>query len=662
MPRVLAVFLLLWLAGCGGPGGEGVRPENPVESLLGELARELNPQVEGLQPFFAFWEAGEVPAAKEALLTYFRAKAVPPEALPDPLPVDQSILIRGLDAWRGTFSFQGRTAQAAEKDGPIDWTHRGPDSSAEWSWFLHRHAFLRDMLLLYEVQGHDEFAGRMRDYLVDWFWKFPPPEKQSFSAAWRALEAARRYVDSWLPVYAGLRGNPAFGEEAELAILAGAARHADYLRHHHHFGGNHLVTEMMSLASIAAVFPEFTNARDWLDYAVSRSLEEMERQVYPDGAHKELANHYQWIAGSSFQRLYALLVATGNPDAASRLRPGMEKIWDYYAWVTRPNGTGPLNNDSDLEPNAEQLRRLARFYDREDWLFVATGGSEGQRPAGGPSRVFPWAGHVVLRTDWGAQGDWVFFDAGAFGSDHQQQDRLHLSVSLMGKNLLVDSGRYVYRDDEWAEYFRGPRAHNVPTFDRYERIIPDPVAAKPQDALADLSGDLLRASGNIPLRDPATGVWSGQHSRQVALGDGFLWVVDQVDLARPDSGTFRWHFHPDLDLVETDEGWLIRQGDRAVARWIAVSTVDWEITEIRGRDKGGVQGWYSPEYNERLPNSVLTYRTQPTSRSTTSWLLASADSGIESAELRLTETEAKLILRIDGDEVIYSLDRDGGEG
>lgn len=441
-----------------------------------------------------------------------------------------------------------------------------------------------------------------------------------------------------------------------MAVIAGAARHANYLRNHHHFGGNHLITEMMALASIAVVWPEFSDSEEWLSYAVERSLEEMDRQVYPDGAHKELANHYQWIAGSSFQRLYSLLIAAGATEAAEQMRPRMEKIWDYYAWVTRPNGTGPLNNDSDLEPNADQLVGLAEFYDREDWLYIASKGEEGERPSGTPSRVFPWAGHVVLRTDWGSEGDWVFFDCGPFGTDHQQRDQLHLSASLDGRNFLVDSGRYVYRDDPWAEYFRGPRAHNVPTFDRFDRIVPDPEAREPQKDLLDQSGELRIATGSIPLRDSVTGIWSGEHSRTVALGEGFVWIVDQVDLSRPDEITFRWHFDPELVLESVGSEWEIKADELGVGRWTTASSVHFEVEEIAGRERGEIQGWYSPEYNERVPNSVLEYRSAPTSIARVAWLLVSEERDLGEAEIFFEGDEA--ILRFGGegvDERSYSI-------
>jgi len=488
---------------------------------------------------------------------------------------------------------------------------------------------LSEILVLYEQQGHEEFVWRIRDYLLDWFWKFPPPDQRSFSPSWRALEAARRITEAWLPVYARLRDDPALGGEAVLAILAGAARHADYLREHHHFGGNHLVTEMMALATIAAVWPEFRSSGEWMDYAVEKAVAEMDEQVYPDGVHKELANHYQWIAGSSFQKLYEVVEVAGRDEARRTLRPRMEKMWDYYAKVVRPNGTGPLNNDSDLEPNAEQILPLADYFERPDWVWIATGGEEGELPEGLPSQWFPWARHAVLRSDWGVAADWVFFDTGAFGTDHYQEDRLHVSVALRGRNVLVDSGRYGYRDDAWSRFFRGPLAHNVPTFSRHRRVLPDREAVGPaKQGLRQVDG-LTVAAGVVPLADGSA--WTGSHARAVVLGEGWVWIIDRVETLRPDRATFRWRFAPDLAVGEGSGSgeriWSIRDGESGApfATWSLRAEVALAFETIRGRGLPAIQGWYSPQFNQREPNAVLEVSASVEGVCYFSWLLVGGE-------------------------------------
>ena len=642
MIRAAAVVWLVLLSACGRTDEGAERPPDPESALLAELAETLEPSVPGLGPFFAAWKAGDPVTARERVLAYFRGRPIPESALPEPLPVEQSMLISALDAWRGKFSFQGTAGRAAEPDGPIDWSYRGPRGENEWAWSLHRHYFLREMLVLYRAHGSKEFAERIRDYLLDWFWKHPPPSRLSFSASWRALEAARRFADSWLPLYAELRDDPSFGDEATLAVIVGAARHAEYLRHHHHFGGNHLVTEMMALAMISAVWPEFRNADSWMDYAVGRGLEEMERQVYPDGAHKELANHYQWIAGSSFQRLYQAAAGAGRTTGAARMREGMERMWNYYAAVIRPDGTGPLNNDSDLEPNAEQVLPLAAYYDRPDWLFMASGGKEGDPPADPPSRYFPWAGHAVLRSGWEKEADWVFFDLGAYGSDHQQKDRLHVSAALNGRNMLVDSGRYVYRDDAWSRFFRGPRSHNVPVFARHGRVLPDAVAVAARHGAADFEDAAPMASGWIPLRAAGSPGWTGSHSRAVVLGNGFVWIVDRAEVNRPDQVTFQWRFAPEWTLSGADGEWRITDGRGAAASWSLRGAERIREETVKGRDPPAIQGWYSPQYNKRVPNDVLLVSAAADGVRYFSWLL-SADDAPEGLDHRVVSGGAELV-------------------
>jgi hypothetical protein len=391
---------------------------------------------------------------------------------------------------------------------------------------------------------------------------------------------------------------------------------------------------MAALATLGAVWPEFREASGWRAYAAVKGEEALEDQVYPDGAYAELANHYQWIAGQSFQRLENAL-AVGDPaGAGERLRERLESVWDYYAGVVRPSGTGPLNNDSDLEPNARQLRPLADRYERPDWAYIASGGAEGRRPEGPASRRYPWAGQAVLRSGWEPGADWVFFDAGPYGSAHQHADRLHLSAALGGRDYLVDSGRYVYRDDRWSRFFRSPAAHNVPLFERYERVLPDRRVGQPSGDFAVVDGPYPRAWGRIPLRDPETGAWTGEHRRAVVLGAGWVWVIDEVHLARPDEVRFRWGWHPDWELERTgragegaDRWRILPAGDRgepAEATWRAAgpARAPGGVQQVRGEEMPRIQGWYSAQYNQRRATTVLLFPYElPAGVHRFSWLL-----------------------------------------
>ncbi|MCL7764477.1 heparinase II/III-family protein [Polaribacter sp. Z014] len=75
---------------------------------------------------------------------------------------------------------------------------------------------------------------------------------------------------------------------------------------------------------------------------------------------------------------------------------------------------------------------------------MATNGEKGTVPDGGNSFFYPWAGQLISRSSYDKEAHWSFFDVGPWGAGHEHSDKLHLSVSAYGKDLLVDSGRFAY--------------------------------------------------------------------------------------------------------------------------------------------------------------------------------------------------------------------------
>src|SRR5690606_37873594 len=95
----------------------------------------------------------------------------------------------------------------------------------------------------------------------------------------------------------------------------------------------------------------------------------------------------------------------------------------------------------------------AQKFNKPDWEYIATNGSSGTKPRGNPSYLSPWAGHLISRSGYDFNAHWSFFDLGPWGSGHQHNDKLHLSISAFGKDFLVDAGRFAYTG-EVAEKFR----------------------------------------------------------------------------------------------------------------------------------------------------------------------------------------------------------------
>ena len=155
-------------------------------------------------------------------------------------------------------------------------------------------------------------------------------------------------------------------------------------------------------------------------------------------------------------------------------------MYTYLARQMSADGLQVLNGDSDLDSLVSSVTSAASRFRRPDWLYLATRGARGVAPtvAGAGSSMFPWAGQLVMQSEWGAPAGrekiWAWFDCGPYGSScHSHRDKLHLSVRAHGEHLLVDSGRFSY-DGEMAKfrshYGSLTQAHNTIQVDHAQQV------------------------------------------------------------------------------------------------------------------------------------------------------------------------------------------------
>ncbi|MGF1485262.1 MAG: heparinase II/III family protein [Opitutales bacterium] len=506
-----------------------------------------------------------------------------------------------------------------DENGRIDWDDRGPRDDLEWTWMLNRQGVSLALIEAYTQTGNLDYLHAAEDMVIDWITSHPVPKFPDFIGPWRALEAARRMDEAYRPLLVHHPHAAPLSESAHLLLLASLAEHGDYLVRFHALEGNHLLTEMTKLLHLALLFPEYKNAPQWKAYALEKLKAETERQVYPDGAHKELSNHYQRVILRNYQRTYDLLVRAEETEALQWFRPRFEDMWDYFAWMTKPDGSGVLNNDSDREPNARILAAGVRQFNRQDWRYVATGGREGTPNEGPLSRVFPWAGHAILRDGWAPDSHWAYFDMGFHGTDHQQYDRLHLSLSVgapgaVSQNILVDNGRYTYRPGWERDYFVGPRAHNVILVDGQGSERPPLQALEPVPHYAHLEADydFLRADAEFAQM--------GRHVRGVFHKRGEYWLIfDGLQVYGHHAAETLWHFAPEIELSQDARGLRAEAtGPKAGGiglRMIPLPETDSEWTLTLST------GWHSVEYNEKAEAPMATYASRLAGPRTVAWLL-----------------------------------------
>jgi Heparinase II/III N-terminus/Heparinase II/III-like protein len=533
------------------------------------------------------------------------------------LPAGPALADTADTALHDTFTLQGITAvQPRRADGGFDWDWRGPRDDPEWAWFFNRHGWFPDLARAARDTGDPRYAAALVATLDDWIATHPAPGRISFSAAWRPLEAARRVTDSWLPSLELLRDSTAITPAFLDRVRSSLAAHGEHLRHHHAFGGNHLVTEMLALVHLALAEPDLPGASGWLDYGLATLDRAYDDQVYPDGTHKELSTLYQRVVALDFQRLVTLLEAHRRPALAAAWRPRVERLWRYLAAVRQPDGANPLNNDSDHE-------------DLTSLLAAHAPALAALPPA--PATHFPWAGQTIFRT-----GDqWAFFDAGPRGTAHDHADSLQFSLSLGAAPFLVDNGRYTYSPGPWRDYFAGPAAHNILLLDGHGAApAPRTVTAPPTPAHFLELAPFALAWGDAHFATPANPRAGDWRRIVVRVGSTGWVVIDRiVAFGSPELQTL-WHWAPTIALTlpnrDSSASPLSARstdGDTTLAVWCSSSCpAAGRWSQLRGVEPpAAVQGWFSPRFNFREPAPCAIFSQRLRGPATNLWIFQSDD-------------------------------------
>ncbi|SHN02543.1 Heparinase II/III-like protein [Cyclobacterium lianum] len=533
-------------------------------------------------------------------------------------------------------------------DGHRDWYYKGPNNDREWAWLSNRHSQLMQVMHAYFETGNPRYAEYMDLFLRDFIIKsMPYPGEKGTGSIWRGLEVAAR-AKAWSRVFYGMLDSEYLSPATRLLILSSLPDHAHYSRNFH--GGNNWLTmEISALATIAAYFPEFKKSDEWLDYAVESMVESMKDQVYPDGVQTELASHYHNVSMHNFELFQSLCKEAGR-ELPDYFTSTIKDMYAYIAHAVRPDGHRLLNNDGDRGSDRELILQGAEKFNQADWIFIATNGEKGSAPESGPSYFFPWAGHLISRSGFDPEAHWSFFDVGPWGSGHQHNDKLHLSLAAFGKDFLVDAGRFAYTGavaEKFRPYARSSRGHNLLLIDDKGQL------PGPTHAVEALDQKYVKIAADFDYASQSFDQFEGMESQVTHIRslfyvrDEFWVVVDRVLTGQARKLTALWHWHPDITLSQNEKMVTGEQGGDKLSIVPVGNQRDHEVRMIRGQEEPDIQGWYSPEYNLYEPNSVSAYEIATNNSKNLVWLLVPhrGDESLPDARI-LSENENRVKLEI----------------
>ncbi|NLF69331.1 MAG: hypothetical protein GX575_09790 [Candidatus Anammoximicrobium sp.] len=348
----------------------------------------------------------------------------------------------------------------ANKYDPVD-----PAFTREWTYGLNRFGYWRTLGQAYWQTGDEKYArewiAQMRDWIEDNPYLLFGTGNETLT--WRTIEAGIRCSGSWPDALHDFLGSPSLTADDLVTFLKSWIEHAAHLMRitveHPQHGGNWVTMECNGLGHLGILFPECREAPTWLKTAVDRLTLELDRQVYPDGAQKELTTGYHQVARHNFVGLYKLADhnRVAMPDEYLRR---LERMYAYNLQAMTPEGRLPPLNDAGHTNVIASLAEGAELFGRDDFRWAATGGAEGAPPAC-TSVAFPYAGQYVMRSGWGSDDRYLLFESGPYGIGHQHEDKLSMFLYGFGRVLLTEAGTYSYDASKYRRYVLSTWAHNT---------------------------------------------------------------------------------------------------------------------------------------------------------------------------------------------------------
>lgn len=589
----------------------------------GALFQQLRLDSPGLEKVAASYANHDLVAAAGDLISYFRRAAGVNLLARDQPGISNRTTTYGDSVLQDIYTFQEVSDQVPRlENGKLNWYHDGPEADIEWAWALNRHYPVSSLLEAWYETGNRRYLEYADRFIQDWIVSsWPYPGVKSSTAMWRGLEVSFR-VKVWARIFFELMNNDAISDATRLLILISLPEHAHYARHFH-AENNWLTMEISGLATVAAYWPEFRESPDWLAYTIQTMVNSMKDQIYPDGVQTELTSSYHYVALNNFTQFQEICQRAGVTLPAY-YQETLEKMWSYLTLTMRPDGSGILNNDADRMDNRQRIREYLEKKPNPEWEYVVTNGRSGSAPEAN-SWIFPWAGQLISRNDYSEDAHWSFFDFGPWGSGHQHNDKLHLSIAAFGHDFLVDAGRFAYRGEvaeKFRGYARGSAGHNVILFNGQGQA-PGPKLADQAVSSAQfkLDSDYDYSWGEMSLfLDSAS---NHRHLRTVMyLRDAFWVVIDKVQSEKETVKEILWHWHPGCDVSFADGHRVMgKYPDGSSLTMIPVGRQPWEINLIKGQDKPDIQGWYSPVYNIYEPNFTSIYRSPQNRDDIYVWIL-----------------------------------------
>lgn len=529
----------------------------------------------------------------------------------------------------------------------------------KYVWEPNRHLHLVSLAQAFSLSKNKKYSDTLSQHLSSWLDQCPYLQGLNWTSS---LELGIRLIN-WSIVWqlGHTEEHSLFNKTSEKNLedrwITSIYQHCHFINGHfsrHSSSNNHLIGEAAGLFIASITWPYWKESTKWRETSQKILMEEALKQNYSDGGNKEQAISYQQFV-LDFLIFPGLAARSAECDFPQEYWDNIERMIEFIASIMDVKGNIPMIGDADdgyvsnlsQEPDfcpyqsllatgsvlfnrADFKAKAGELDDKSKWLlggdkaekiFNLLSYTKGNLPI---HKSFPETGCYIIGTDFENESEIkMLVDAGPLGylsiAAHGHADALSFTLSVGGKEFLIDPGTYAYHTrKKWRDYFRGTSAHNTVRIDELDQSEPggnfmwikhanaECIEWNDDDDKISFSG---KHDGYSRLDDPT------EHSRKIKFDkkQKSFYISDTLQCKQTHTAERFWHFSEKCDVSITDDGSIKAIHDD---KEIVIKPIQNVKVIMHRGDEEKPLGWVSKHYIVKEPATTVVWTNKIDGNST----------------------------------------------
>ncbi|CAM3579529.1 alginate lyase family protein [Erysipelothrix anatis] len=429
----------------------------------------------------------------------------------------------------------------------IDWDAT-PNGDDEWTFMLNRMTFMPTLINATVLTDDRRFIAKAWDLILDWIDAHPQIDERPST---RTLDTAMRLVhwhdaQKFFDYYGFIDHNKTIASSVSMQLESLRTRYIP----------KYTLSNWGSIqtATIIYLLGQTNHKNDSLfQWALSELETQVAIQIYEDGLHWEQSTMYHVEV-----MMYLMKAYKGHQEPW--LYEGIVKMAHALLMQRTPQNKMEMFGDSDNSSLTEMFTYCGLFL--HDGTFLKFGNIETEtysyfyeyleldglqtQPIYPQSVNFDGiaSGMFTTRSNWDVDANFTMFTNGSLGSAHGHADNLHISTVYNGDPVLIDSGRYTYREDDPQRIeLKAMAAHNSVILDDQDASVP--TGSWTYRQFVNPHKTYVRHEDAVHYYESSYDADGYSHTRKLQIHDSGIWqIVDEIHAKGTHTATIRWHLDP----------------------------------------------------------------------------------------------------------------------